>query len=371
VRIFLLTSHPLVPPWNSGDKNLARTLVLNSDSHDLEFIFIGDSADGTPWPVRHQRIPLGFRSDVPTGKEKLRLLAWLAARAPKADLTHALVTFTSPLAQRVLSVTSPMRRPLVITCSSGACLPAPILLRRAAAAVAISHRTAAILTADGVRRVRHIPPGVDLVRFRPAPTAEARAMLGLTDAPTLLFAGHRDPGGGLSASLALAAEVRRRIPDVHLLLALRPRPGEDPAVNADRLRRDTGALGLDGRVTDLGGLANMRAALQASDVVLFPAERLGAKMELPLTVLEAMASGRPAVVAPTPPLDELGDGSLALRTFAVGDPAAADHVVGLLADPSLAAEAGAAARALAEQRYSATVMMDAYAELYAELARDG
>ncbi|TMC46993.1 MAG: glycosyltransferase family 4 protein, partial [Chloroflexi bacterium] len=364
--VFLLTSHPIAPPWNSGDKNLARTLLLGSSG--VDYVFIGDRSDYTPWPEQHRRVALGFTSDAPTVRQKLRLLWWLVRSRPAAEMVHAVVTFRSVMAQRaVMHATAIERMPLVLTCPSGAALPVP-LIRRARAVVALSERTASALCRAGAPLVRVIPPGVDLVRFRPESTVAARGVLGVAHRPTILFAGHHDPGGGLEAALTTAARLRRGIPELQVLLAMRLRPGEVLARQQAAVDRWSAQLGLAGTVVQLGPYANMRAALHASDVVIFQPATMGAKMELPMTLLEALACGRPVVTSKAAPLPEIADGSAAVFVGDSGAAATDDHVSALLTDRAAHTEAAAAARALAERRFAAGEMVTAYADLYADLA---
>jgi len=336
----------------------------------VEYVFVGDRGDYSPWPDHHHRAALAFTSDVPSARQKARVFAWLLRGAEDSDAIHAVVTFRSRLDQHVLLRTRALRgRPLLVTCPSGTVLPTPFL-RRAHVAVALSRHTAAALLRAGARDVRVIPPGVDLARFRPGDASAARATLGLADRPTVLFAGHYDPGGGLEAALHLAARLRPRLPGIQLLLAMRLRPGESPAERQAEVARAATSIGLAGNVVELGPYANMRAALQAADVVLFQPSTMGVKMELPMTLLEALASGRPVLVSPLPSLAELADdpASPAVTVVAPEDDASVETVAGLLEDEAARGRAGAAARALAEHRYSAGTMVAAYAALYRGLA---
>jgi glycosyltransferase involved in cell wall biosynthesis len=366
MKVLLLTSHPVAPPWNSGDKNLARTLVLGEAG--VDYVFVGDRADYSPWPERHRRAALAFTSDVPTAPQKARVFAWLLRAAPGVDAVHAVVTFRSELVQRLLLLTPALRgRPLVVTCPSGSQLPRPFL-ERSRVAVALSRHTASGLRRAGARDVRVIPPGVDLGRFRPGDPTQARTTLGVADRPTLLFAGHHDPGGGLDAALRLAARLRPRVPDLQLLLALRLRPGDSPAARRAEVAGAAREMGLEDNVLQLGPYANMRAALQAADVVLFQPATLGAKMELPMTLLEGLACGRPVLASPLPSLAELADEpSPAVTVLPPDDQAAVGRVADLLLDAGARAQVGAAARALAERRYAAEAMVAAYAQVYGDL----
>ena len=365
MRVFLLTSHPVAPPWNSGDKNLARTLLLGDAG--VDFVFVGDHHDPSPWPERHRRLLLRSNGDMPSSTEKLRLLGRLVVGAPQADAVHVIVTFQSGRVTPAVLGNLPLlrRHRFIATCPAGDFHPLS-LLRRAAAVVALTRRTAGRLRDEGLGRVHLIPPGVDLERFAPAPVEIGWAHLGAGDGPFLLFAGHHDEHGGLEQALDVVAAVRARVPGVRLIAAMRHRPSEDAASLRRRLRSMAAARGLDGAVVELGGLANMAAAVLASHAVLFQPARLGLKMELPMTLLEALACGRPVVTSDVETLPEVG-GPPAVHVGRSDDPAVVDHLVSLIEDPRHFAECGAAARALAVERYDARTMVRRYAELYAEL----
>jgi glycosyltransferase involved in cell wall biosynthesis len=369
VNVLLLTSHPVAPPWNSGDTNLARTLIMGDTG--VRYTFVGDRIDPTPWPAHHTRAALNFRNALPTAREKSRIIRWLAIHPPQVDLIHAVITFqASTFGQRLLmSLPAVRRRPLLVTCPTGEVLPLE-LLRRARATVVLSRRTERVLRQARVADVHRIPPGVDLRRFHPEPHGPAAAMLGLDGAPTLLFAGHHDPGGGLEAALAVAGRLRGRIPALRLLVAMRLRPGEDRAQKGRELRAlaETLGMGGEGAIVELGAIANIRAAILASHAVLFQPSVLGIKMELPMTLLEALACGRPVVISPVAPLDELTDGSPAVSVADPDEPVVVDHLERLLCDPIYFGDCSAAARELAEDRYGADVMVSRYAELYRGIA---
>ena len=366
MKVLLVTSQPVAPPWNSGDKNLARALIVGDTG--AEMTFVGDRDDPSPWPARHRRISLAFLDDVPTTREKLRIAGALLRRRPRVDLVHVMVTFMpGAWTQRaVLALPSMRSARLVLTCPTGAFLPRT-LIRRAAAVCVLTERTRRQIADSGNRRVHLIRPGIDLARFSPEPRQEALAALGLPDAPALLFAGHYDPGGGLEEALAVEHHLKARLPDLQLLLAMRRRPDQNPARLSAWLREQVLGRGLGGSVKLMGGRANMRLALQAASAVLFQPAVMGLKMELPMTLLEALATGRPIVTTVLEPLDELGDGSPAVVAGGHDSPQVLTHLERLCSDGAYNAACAVQARSLAEARYDQTRMVDSYRRLYAEL----
>jgi glycosyltransferase involved in cell wall biosynthesis len=369
-RVYLLTNGPVSPPWSGGDTNLARVLV--TADFGVDFTFLGDHGDRSPLLPGHVRQELRFATRIPTLREQLRIFSWLCRERDDVDLVHLVITFgPSRLKQAALgSLPLLTRNPFVVTCPNGEFLPVG-LLARAAAVVAISQKTEASLRQMGLTEVHRIPPAIDLDRFQPGPEAVAQRALGLPPAPSLLFAGHYDPGGGLDSALEVVFRLRQEFPSLRLLTAMRRRPGETDARERARIAVRFQHVGLAEAVVELGPSADIPLALQACRAVLFQPDRVGRKMDLPMVLLEALASGRPIVVSPTDALGELSDGSPAVVVEPGGSDRTAAHLASLLVDRGYADAASAAARRLARCRYSAESMVAAYAELYARvLGRD-
>ena len=364
-RILLVTSHPVAPPWNGADKNLARAL-LHAEL-GVDFSFVGGAFDETPWPPGHVRNVLHLDSEMPTAISKLRLLTWLTFRSPTADIVHAIVTFKrSPITQWALLALPRIRQGgLVVTCPSGHYLPLQ-LLKRASVVVAVSKGTERRLRARGLANVRLVTPGVDLDYFRPG-SNEPQSPDGTERRPTLLFAGHYEADGGLDAALALARRVQINVPDLRLMVAMRRRPGHRDQHRRQWLREAAEKLGLTGALVELGSAADIRAALQSCSAVVYQPRRLRMKMDLPLTLLEALGCGRPLVISPADTLGELADGT---RAVVVDQPLSDDavrHLERLLTDGAYSRACQTAARRLAERRYSVRPMLAAYGDIYREL----
>lgn len=365
-RIYLVTAGPVSPPWDGGDTNLARTLV--SADMGVDFVFLGDHGDTTPLREGHLRRELRFATGVPTAREQLRIFTWLSRERAQVDLVHLVITFGRSRLKEVALCALPLlrRHPLVLTCPNSGYLPRR-LLGRASAVVALSRRTETRLRRMGLPAVHRIPPGIDLERFRPGPEAVAQRTLGLPPAPSLLFAGHYDHGGGLECAIDVLHRLRPQIPSLRLLAAMRDRPGTAAVQERARILARVEALGLADAVVELGGAADMPLALQACRAVLFQPAWTGRKMDLPMVLLEALSTGRPIVVSPTGALDELADGTPAVAVEPSGERGTVEHLERLFTEPAYAEAASVAARRLATRRYSAEGMVAAYTNLYADL----
>ena len=368
MRVFLLTSHPVSPPWNSGDKHLARTLLMGGTG--VEHHFIALESDGAVWPADAHPVRLHLRTDVPTAGTKLRLYHALLRCVPEVDAVHSVVAYgRGRLTPAAVLLTPLVRRSrLMVTCPTGWHLPTR-LVRRADTVVAISEATASRLRHLGCRQVLTVPPGINLDEWTPQDAGDARRRMGIPDVPTLLFAGHYLEGGGLEQALAVLARLRRQ-GEVRLVLAMRTWVRKKHSKGSpEELQAELRASGLEDSVTVLGRNPDMRTAVHAASALLFQPRQLELKTDLPITLLEGLAAGRPIVVGTAPPLPELADGSGAVTVVGTDDTeATAAALHHMLHDPTELAQRGAAARALARTRYSSERMVAGYAEAYASLS---
>ncbi len=196
-------------------------------------------------------------------------------------------------------------------------------------------------------RIVQIQNGVDRTRYRPPTAGEREAMrkqLGWDARPRVLFVGRLVKKK--RADLAVAAAVA-----AHGAFEL-------VIVGPGRLEGDTPA-----HVETLGGQPAERVAeiYRAADAFLLPSHGEG----FPLTAQEAMASGLPVILANDPSYEPYVSGAgPGVRLVEPDADIIAREVSGLLADPVLRAESGAAAARHAHARFSWSRCVDEHLALY-------
>jgi glycosyltransferase involved in cell wall biosynthesis len=148
-------------------------------------------------------------------------------------------------------------------------------------------------------RIRVIPGGVDIERFKPTMTrSAARERLGWpTDRPILLAVRRLVPRMGLETLIEAMDVVRRGHPDVLLMIAGRGRL-------AEQLQKQITAAGLEKHVRLLGFLPDeqLPIAMRAADMTVVPSVALEG---FGLTVVESLAAGTPCLVSPVGGLPEV------------------------------------------------------------------
>jgi glycosyltransferase involved in cell wall biosynthesis len=239
------------------------------------------------------------------------------------------------------------------------------------------HRNAAVIAvSDGVASSvrsprwllgrRRLPPvetlhhGVDLAHVRQGDRAHgaARHSLGIADSTPVIgsvanFTPKKDHAGLLQA----AEQVRARIPDVRWLLI-----GSGPLET--ELRVEVDRRGLNSCVIFLGMRSDVLELLPALDVFV-----LGSTFEgLPISLLEAMASGIACVATEVGGIPEVITDGEQGRLVRPGDPRSlAEAVVALLRDRSRREALAKAGQARVEAEFTIDYAVRRTEELYASL----
>jgi glycosyltransferase involved in cell wall biosynthesis len=151
-------------------------------------------------------------------------------------------------------------------------------------------------------RTSLLPPAVDVQRFRPALQAERAALrirYGVSaEATVVTHVGHLKGKRNLSHFLALQGLV-----GYHTIIVASTSTAQDTALKATL--QSAGTTVIDTYVTDIENIYRL------SDVYLFLAEEETAAIEVPLSVLEAMACNLPVICTPfggLPDIFESGQG---------------------------------------------------------------
>ncbi|MGM9479720.1 glycosyltransferase family 4 protein [Roseateles sp. NT4] len=159
---------------------------------------------------------------------------------------------------------------------------------QASACVGVSQALVDILRGWGVpaSKLHVIRNGVDLDRFAPLSVQQARAGLGLDDAPLLLAVGNLIELKGHALLIEALASLAASHPQLQLAIA-----GEGP--ERAGLEALIAQHGLVGRVKLLGSIGHAELArwYAAADLFVLPSSREG----LPNVLLESLACGTPVI----------------------------------------------------------------------------
>ena len=224
-------------------------------------------------------------------------------------------------------------------------------------------------------RIRVIPPGVDLARFRPIEQRYARKVIGIpTQTRLILFAGRIERLKGLDTLFQAVAVLRKRRADwdwrdvsVAVIGGDPSEAGQQANEEMARLHSLRSALGLDDVITFLG--ARDQDALQyyyaAAEVLVMPSQYESFGM----VALEAMACGTPVIASDVGGLAYLvRHGQTGYRVPARDAEALAAKIVRLLTDEGLRRRMGQRAACWAEG-FAWPRIADRIEEVYRSLVR--
>jgi glycosyltransferase involved in cell wall biosynthesis len=204
-------------------------------------------------------------------------------------------------------------------------------------------------------KVRVVPNGVDVERFRPRPADERlRAELGLAPgAPVASIVAALRPEKDHELFLRVATRVHAQVPRARFLVV-----GDGP--RRGMLEDLSRQLGVGEVVKFLGTRPDVCDLLTLSDVLV-----LTSKMEAnPVSILEAMACERPVVAPRVGSIPEsVADGETGLLAAPGDEQALAAALATLLTDRPLAGRMGRAARAKAVRDHSLERMVEGYQDL--------
>ncbi len=208
-------------------------------------------------------------------------------------------------------------------------------------------------------KVHVIPNGVDIARFcEPHDRTAVRRALGVSQCTPLVgIVAALRPEKNHALLLNAIAQVRRQVPGAELLIV-----GDGP-MRAD-LEQRASQLGLDEAVHFLGNRPDIPEILAAIDVFV-----LTSKMEAnPVSILEAMASGKPVVAPNVGSIAEtVSNGETGFLTEPSDEAQVVSRIVQLLRDPTLAESIGQKGRETVTERWSLEQMVDGYQQLLSEI----
>lgn len=238
------------------------------------------------------------------------------------------------------------------------------LARRTDLLITVSQTVAAELASEGVGspdRFEVVPLGLSLQPFLGVRAhSDWKKQLGLPESVRLMGAvGRLVPIKDLTTLLDAMARLKTRMPDLHLALV-----GDGESATA--LRELARSLGIGSRVLFVGWQQDLRSVYGGLDLVVLSSRNEGT----PVSLIEALAAGRPVVATAVGGVPEvLEQGSLGRLVPAGDSPSLAEAICQSLADPQ---PPSATQRQAVVDRFSPEKLVDRIDLLYRQLlARRG
>lgn len=213
----------------------------------------------------------------------------------------------------------------------------------------------AVLETLGIepKRIVLIPgSGVDTDVLEPLPEPEGPVTAG--------FAGRLLTDKGIRVLVAAHGILREQGYNINLMIAGNPDPANPASVSLEEAQ----AWGRQPGITWLGHIDDIRSLWRRCHFAVLPSHREG----LPMSLLEAAASGKPMIATDAPGCREIViDGQTGLLVPIEDAKALAEAIARLAGSPQLRERLGHAARQLVVDKLSAKIIGNAIVELYDRL----
>jgi glycosyltransferase involved in cell wall biosynthesis len=207
--------------------------------------------------------------------------------------------------------------------------------------------------------VHVLPNAIDPIRFRnQRPASSLRAKLGLEDSIAIGHVGLFYRWDRLDVLIELVKSIRKRHPDVKMLLV-----GDGPEM--DNLKETSHRLGIEDSVIFPGPVHrdDVPAYIGAMDICVLPDSNVFGS---PIALFEFMAMGKPCVVPDLGPMRDVIEDNVTGIVFPHGDFAAlGSALLRLVEDPALRLQLGARARDTVFKRHTWAVNARFVAQLAA------
>jgi glycosyltransferase involved in cell wall biosynthesis len=378
MKVGLITSVPLVHPWDQGDKNLAYQITQALPQ--VNFQALTTRKGFKPEKANLDAVPV-YRTRRPSLLEKAQVFAWLYSqgRSPGVDLYHLLYQPMKTSSRLLKQMPAFKSRPTLHTVpatTSGHNLDPELFF--ADRTVAVSRYGERALTRLGIPKVLHIPVGIEVESWLHLPDEEAqlKEQLDLANKVVLLYPGHYSRGFGADVLVEALPAILKQMPEVRLIMACRMRSKED-RLREQRLQHQLEQKQLSFAVRFYHTVDFMPQLIGSSDLVVLPLEDMHNKLDIPTTLIESLAAAKPIVISDIAPMNELlipldgnpGAGEVGIAVPPSDPQELAQAVTKLLKDETVRHDMGRSGQRLVCQRYNIRQVAKQYEALYMEMVR--
>jgi len=173
---------------------------------------------------------------------------------------------------------------------------------------AVSRNTIKSLTQLGFKEeeIFYLPPMVDITKFNPSVSgSKTRKELGIPEGiPTILYLGNWAVWKGIDILLESLALLKKHFPYIRLITAWGS-PYQRYTQRRKEIKSTIESLGLRGNIIEVYEVINVEELIASCDIVTAPALNTDGVADYPLSILDAMACGKPVVATNTGGVPEI------------------------------------------------------------------
>jgi len=314
----LLYTRPIIPPWDEASKNLAYDIAVNMPKSQFVISLLTPKKDSFNKELIEKYSHIEPEEIYNSAKlnigGKIRLLKRLFRFKFKTDIIHFLFTprsITSLLIRLRLKISKVKTVQTVATLSKES-LDNPKKLNKilfADVVIVQSKNTFDKLVNRGFKKIKLIYPGINLAKYKPTkkdPKTLKKLKLKTSDF-VILYTGEYTR---LKASDDILKAIRilnkdyQDIKNLKFIFACRIKSKKDQ-IKKDQIIKILKKESIDEQVIFLDTFSEMDKLYNISDLNIFPVREMAGKFDIPLTLVESMACGKPIIVSKLKNLKEL------------------------------------------------------------------
>lgn len=362
----LLITRPIAPPWDEASKNFAFYLAKSLDMFEMYILTNGLIPDLPPH-IRQKPI---YSSNKLNYFQKIRLLKLRKILREDFDVLHYMLTpnklnafsfktFIRSRRAKIIQTIATLREDLFDDEDFKTILFGDLI-------ITYSEYAKERLNNLGFKNVKRVYPGIDLSEYKK--TEKDKALMEEKNISpedfVINFTGEYTRLGAIDIVIDSFIEIAKLIPEAKLALAVRIKNQKDTDKKKEVVKKLK-----DNRVLEKvsffdNGNYKMAQVYNLCDVSLFPVMDMRGKFDIPLAVVEAMASEKPVILSDLLILRELTDDNNSVIIPRGNQKALVEAILDLHSNPEKREQIGKAARKFVEERFDIKKIAEIYQKIY-------
>lgn len=369
MKKILLITRPIAPPWDEASKNFAFHLAKSVKTFNFSVLTPGKVE---ALPAEINQIPI-YTSNHPNLRldQQARLLK-LVPMIGKFDITHFMLTpnklnalgfklFLTRRDTKSVQTVATLREDLFSDEDFKKIIFADLI-------ITYSDYAKNKLERLGFKNVKRIYPGIDVELYSPATKDdETLKLFGLSQNDFIVsYQGEYTRLGATDTIVASLPDLFAKIPNAKFIFANRVKNEKD-ALKKTEVIETLKKQGILERVVFTDTFSEMPKIYNLSDVVIFPAQNMRGKFDVPLVVIEAFASAKPVIISNLPILQEFSSDEISVSIDPTNQNQLIKAIVDLFDSPEKCAKLGEAARKYAAANFNIDNVAKQYEQAYNQL----
>lgn len=371
MKKILLVTRPISPPWDEASKNFAYFIAKNLTDIEVNLMTKGNLSE---LPSNIKQHPIYTTAEISNFnlEQKLRSLYFQFIVRGQFYINHYFFTptklnsfliknFLTSKKTKVIQTVATLREDLWSDRDLKKLLFGDLL-------ITYSDYAKNKLEKLGFGNVQRIYPGIDLEKYAPTPkNLAAMSFFGIKNEDFIItYPGEYVRLGATDDLVAALPKLFEKIPNAKFIFACRVKNEKD-ALKKTAVEKTLRAQGILEKVIFTDTFSDMPRLYNLSDIVVFPAQDMKGKFDVPLAVIETMACEKPVIISDLPILKEFANesNSVIIKTGSSKELVAACEK--LQNDPSKRQSLGKSARKFVKENFDIKDVAGKYQQVYENL----